>query len=153
MEEFFTPERLARIEAARVAREEKREVTRIRNAARKEARKLAIKEEYQTDKSPSSPIQRRLICFDLMGGKCQACGLVDDPIAYDYHHIDPTTKSFDISTFFSPVCKETGIGVDLEEELTKCVLVCAICHRKIHAGKIPCPEKDKGFIGVTDIPQ
>ena len=62
-----------------------------------------------------------------LGGMCSACSLVDHPVVYDIHHIDPTEKEFNISTF-GKFDKER-----LEKELDKCMLLCANCHRKEHA--------------------
>lgn len=62
------------------------------------------------------------------GGKCIDCGLVDNPCVYDFHHRDPTIKEFSLAQssklFNSKVVKE---------ELDKCDLLCANCHRKRHA--------------------
>jgi hypothetical protein len=30
------------------------------------------------------------------GHKCACCGLVDDYVVYDFHHLNPETKSFGI---------------------------------------------------------
>jgi hypothetical protein len=67
-------------------------------------------------------------CIALKGGACVVCGLVDDPCVFDFHHIDPSKKLFEIGRFIH----------DLEgtkAELDKCILVCSNCHRKIHWGK------------------
>ena len=34
--------------------------------------------------------------FDGFGGKCCCCGLVDDPIVYDFHHLGEEKKEFSI---------------------------------------------------------
>ena len=64
-----------------------------------------------------------------LGGKCQACGLVDHPVAYDFHHIDTTTKKFTIGGSLSDMGWEKIIV-----ELDKCALLCSHCHRKFHLG-------------------
>ena len=64
-----------------------------------------------------------------MGGACVGCGFVDLIDALEFHHIDPTTKEFGIST--------EGIRrgwKKIAAELAKCVLLCANCHREVHAG-------------------
>lgn len=65
----------------------------------------------------------------LLGGKCKTCGLVDDPIVYDFHHRDPSTKSFAISERmgYSP-------WQIIKEEVMKCDLLCSPCHRKLTYG-------------------
>lgn len=54
-----------------------------------------------------------------LGGKCVQCGSTDD---LEIDHIDRTTKSFDIS-------RENSIP-KAAQELTKCQLLCKICHKK-----------------------
>ena len=33
---------------------------------------------------------------EAFGHRCACCGLIDEPCLYDFHHKDPTTKSFGI---------------------------------------------------------
>lgn len=69
----------------------------------------------------------------LLGGKCKICGLVDDPISYDFHHIDPKLKKFEISTWIASTSWDK-----IWAEAQKCALLCSICHRKVtHAIKQP----------------
>lgn len=60
---------------------------------------------------------------------CVFCGETD-PVCIDWHHIDPSQKSFQIS-FIKGKAKEKTL-----EEMKKCVCVCASCHRKLHAGHL-----------------
>jgi hypothetical protein len=70
-----------------------------------------------------------------MGGCCKACGYDQCNEALELHHIDPTQKDVSFSTFRStPRAISTLIA-----ELKKCVLLCANCHRKVHAGKRESP--------------
>lgn len=62
---------------------------------------------------------------------CQVCGHTD-PYALDFHHIDPTTKSFPAGTM--SISRNRSVFIN---ELAKCALVCTNCHRAIHAGTIP----------------
>lgn len=65
--------------------------------------------------------------IELFGGKCLDCGGVFHPSAYDFHHLDPTIKEGHIKDFIK-------LGVEkAKEELEKCVLLCANCHRIRHA--------------------
>lgn len=72
-------------------------------------------------------------CIDYLGGKCMRCGLEDECVnLYDFHHRDPKEKDFTIGdarrrTFES-----------LQEELDKCELLCANCHRRAHARNSCC---------------
>ena len=59
------------------------------------------------------------------GGKCEACGYSKCIAAFDFHHIDPSTKDFTISS--RNLKWET-----LVKEIDKCQLLCANCHREAH---------------------
>ena len=66
------------------------------------------------------------------GKCCHSCGCYDHPKAMDYHHIDESTKSFQLSQ----VHKGKTSEVTLEEvinEIKKCIFLCANCHRELHA--------------------
>ena len=65
------------------------------------------------------------------GHKCAYCGLVDDPVIYDFHHIDPSTKLFGLAS------GDTKSRQRYADEAKKCVMLCAICHRKVENGLIP----------------
>ncbi|HLO47633.1 MAG TPA: hypothetical protein VK211_04325 [Kamptonema sp.] len=61
------------------------------------------------------------------------CGYSKSIAALDFHHLSPKYKDFKIS----------GRSVSFDTivpELNKCILVCANCHREIHAGLINLPE-------------
>ena len=65
--------------------------------------------------------------IQAMGGKCQCCGYDKYDGALELHHINPDEKEFSI-------CDKTYIAWEkIEEELKKCILVCANCHREIEA--------------------
>lgn len=66
----------------------------------------------------------------IKANPCSRCGGIFPPSAMEFHHIDPETKTD----------KKSGRGVDpswciekINEEVEKCILVCANCHRTIHA--------------------
>ncbi len=66
---------------------------------------------------------------DLLGGKCQRCGLQSECDAiYDFHHPDPSKKEFTISQI-----RQTTKRVIKEAQ--KCELLCANCHRREHWAK------------------
>lgn len=59
---------------------------------------------------------------------CHRCG-ESDPVCLDFHHRDPKTKDFRVGD-----TKAMGWGKKrLLVEIQKCVVVCANCHRKLHA--------------------
>ena len=74
----------------------------------------------------SSLIQR-------MGGKCQCCGYDKSEHALDLHHLDPSKKDAGTTKHLRHITDEKRI----ESELSKCVLLCANCHRETHAGLHP----------------
>lgn len=56
---------------------------------------------------------------------CDRCGYDTYEGALDFHHRDPSEKEFGIAGV--PTSK-------LAEEVDKCVLLCANCHRELHGG-------------------
>lgn len=67
-------------------------------------------------------------CVAHMGGKCERCGLEDHPVVYDFHHRDPSKKLFEINSSLKAWDR-------LVEEMKKCNLLCAVCHRTIEFTK------------------
>lgn len=59
-----------------------------------------------------------------LGGKCVDCGYEGPPFMYDFDHRDPTAKEFGIAALGS--CRSYA---RMQEEVVKCDLVCANCHR------------------------
>ena len=71
-----------------------------------------------------------------MGGKCQICGYDRHHKALEMHHIDPSIKE----KSFGNLMAAPGRLEDWHEELEKCVLLCANCHREVHAEFVNIPE-------------
>jgi hypothetical protein len=69
-----------------------------------------------------------------LGKKCCICGYSRCLEALEFHHIDESTKKFDISTAIWGSVKASP--EEIEAEVKKCALVCANCHREIHSGLI-----------------
>lgn len=66
--------------------------------------------------------------LEYKGGQCQRCGYNKCSQALDLHHLNPNEKDFSLS--------DRNIKLDWEvikKELDKCILICANCHREIHA--------------------
>ena len=75
-------------------------------------RKLKIKEWYIEYRSKLS---------------CIRC-LENDPICLDFHHIDPSTKIEEV-----PLMVHKGCSIQtILNEIAKCIVLCANCHRKEH---------------------
>ena len=62
------------------------------------------------------------------GGKCERCSYDRCIEALDFHHRDPTKKDFGVSSK-----GYTRSWKRVQEELDKCVMLCANCHRETHA--------------------
>jgi hypothetical protein len=76
-------------------------------------------------------LKRRLV--EEFGGGCAVCGYSRCLGNLHFHHVDPSTKSFEV---------QMGLGKSIaayREEARKCALVCANCHGEIEAGLIPSP--------------
>jgi hypothetical protein len=58
---------------------------------------------------------------------CSRCG-ENDHVCLDFHHVDPTKKDINVSKLTT-----CGSWKRIMKEIDKCVVVCANCHRKIHA--------------------
>lgn len=73
------------------------------------------------------------------GGKCVVCGYARHMAALQFHHLDPSTKSFGLGV--------RGITRSLESlrrEAAKCVLLCANCHAEVEVGATRLPGKVPG---------
>jgi DNA-binding transcriptional ArsR family regulator len=64
---------------------------------------------------------------DYKGGCCEKCGYSKYNGALEFHHLDPSKKDFNIGAL-----KNYTFSSKIKEELDKCILVCANCHREIH---------------------
>jgi hypothetical protein len=77
----------------------------------------------------------KLRMVKAMGGKCAICEYSRTTTAFDFHHLDPSGKDFNISaTRANPTS-----WAKLVEELRKCVMLCANCHREVHSGEAVVP--------------
>ncbi len=81
----------------------------------------------------------KLLSVQYKGGKCQICGYDKYVGALDLHHIDESQKSFGIGDK-----GYTRSWEKTKQELDKCILVCANCHREIEAGITQLPKETLG---------
>ena len=65
-----------------------------------------------------------------LGGSCAGCGSIED---LDFHHVDPSKKSFTVSTALRHRSWEV-----LAAELDKCELRCKRCHHSVHESDALC---------------
>lgn len=76
--------------------------------------------------------RKDLLVLEIFGSySCKICGYSKCRQALECHHIDPSIKEYEISNLNS--CNKDIIL----QELKKCILVCANCHREIHYGMHP----------------
>lgn len=71
---------------------------------------------------------KKLKAIKYLGGKCDDCFGIFPPCVYDFHHVDDTKEK-------NPSSALAGSFEKAKEELDKCVLLCANCHRLRHFGK------------------
>lgn len=104
----------------------------------KECKKIRYKRDYlenkkvYLEKSNERRVKFRKIVSDIKKKlKCVKCG-ENHNVVLDFHHKDPNEKDFTISYFMnSKYPNEENIKI-LKEEISKCVVLCANCHRKLH---------------------
>ena len=73
----------------------------------------------------------RISAANYKNNECEICGLkrntIDDLEIFDFHHIDKINKSFELGDNIESKKWET-----VKQELDKCMMLCANCHRKQH---------------------
>ena len=85
--------------------------------------------------------RRKSNLIKVFHSKCCICGFDKYQEALEFHHVNPEEKEFQIgggNTIIKALDKQL-------QELKKCILVCANCHRGIHAGYIEVPENYLDF--------
>gem|GEM_PF-1323081 len=79
----------------------------------------------------------------LFGSLCQGCRRSFPSRVFEFHHINAQTKGFAISA--DGILRPWELIV---AELEKCVLLCANCHREVHAGLRELPGG--GLLGLAE---
>ena len=76
--------------------------------------------------------RRKVEALERCGSSiCMRCGF-NHPAALQFHHRDPSTKLFNISTKLARVNPDWSI---IDEELKKCDVLCSNCHDIEHNGR------------------
>lgn len=70
----------------------------------------------------------------LERGSCLRCG-ESDAAALDFHHLDPSAKNGEVARM-----ARSGAAAKARAEAAKCVILCANCHRKLHARRFTITE-------------
>ena len=73
---------------------------------------------------------------ESFGGKCNICSYNRCQTALELHHLDPSKKNFSFGAIRADPKKWNVIV----EELRKCIMLCANCHREVHSGFIDLPK-------------
>lgn len=92
-----------------------------KNEARNEARK-------------AKRLALKLYCIAKKGYHCEVCGELHNAYSMSFHHTD-SSKDNEISNMIHAMRDKKIIEADfknLHEELEKTVLVCEVCHQRIH---------------------
>ncbi len=76
------------------------------------------------------------LAVDYKGGKCQLCGYSKCVGALELHHINPAEKSFGIGDKGYTRSWDT-----VRNEIDKCILLCANCHREVESGITQLPRE------------
>jgi hypothetical protein len=82
-------------------------------------------------RTASHKLQLKQQAVTYMGSHCGDCGNQFPLCAYDFHHLDPTQKDFQIS-------RKTNFAT-AKQELDKCIMLCKNCHSIRHV-------KNEGFL-------
>jgi 5-methylcytosine-specific restriction endonuclease McrA len=100
-----------------------------------EKRTYADRREYLKKAVSERRKKLRAMAREYKGGKCMLCGYDKCIDALDFHHRDPLEKDFGLS--------EKGMTrswTKIKSEVDKCILICANCHREVHAGVTQLPK-------------
>ena len=62
--------------------------------------------------------------WSLKSNPCSQCGLVYHPWQMDFDHINPSQKTKNVAQLTDHSMKR------ITEEISKCILLCALCHRR-----------------------
>ncbi|MEK6850522.1 MAG: hypothetical protein AABX85_03025 [Nanoarchaeota archaeon] len=104
---------------------------------KKEMRKYSDRPEYIIKSVSDRRRKIRFMALQHAGGKCIRCGYNKCPEVLEFHHKNPSEKKFGIG--------QNGLTRSWEkvkEEIKKCNLLCANCHREQHVEERQTKEKE-----------
>jgi len=85
--------------------------------------------------------RRRKILFDMKSGPCMDCGNKFPPYVMEFDHRNPLEKKFSVSNY--------GFvsEINFQNELKKCDVVCANCHRvRTHKQRLAGFFRKEGYV-------
>lgn len=83
-------------------------------------------------------MKAKIRAINYLGGRCKSCGF-DHPAGLQFHHRDPATKSFGITTKELGSPRKYSWDSVIKPELDKCDLLCSNCHFVHHT--VVSPER------------
>lgn len=101
----------------------------------KEKRTCADRRNYLIQAVSKRRRKLKAMAIEYKGSKCQICGYSRYQGALDLHHIDPSKKDFSLGHK-----GYTRSWEKIKDELDKCALLCATCHREVEGGITQLPE-------------
>ncbi len=81
----------------------------------------------RNEKTARDGLEKKQRAVEYLGGACHDCGGKFPLPVYDFHHLDPTEKEHNLGN----ILRRKNFS-EIEKELSKCVLLCANCHRIRH---------------------
>jgi len=91
-------------------------------------KKCEDRQRYEWRSKHSHDMKRKSV--EYLGGKCIKCGYKKCMYALEFNHIQPKEKRYEPSRLF-----QNGINWGrIKEEIDKCELLCANCHREATHG-------------------
>jgi hypothetical protein len=85
----------------------------------------------KTRRNINKRLKKELISYK--GDKCSNCGYNKCLEALDFHHLDPKTKEYGISTLIRAFTHGTIKDKEIVyKEINKCILLCKNCHTELH---------------------
>lgn len=107
----------------------------VKTGMKKENRTYANRRKYLISAVKKRRKVLRLKSLEYKGNRCEICGYSRCNDALEFHHIEKDKKDFGIS-----MRGYTRSWVKVRQEIDKCLLVCANCHRELHAKNSSHPE-------------
>jgi predicted HNH restriction endonuclease len=107
----------------------------IDNYCMKEKRTYADRREYIKMAVAKRRKKIREMAIEYKGGKCDICGYSKCHDALDFHHLDSNQKDFGLSQ-----AGLTRSWLRTKNELDKCIMLCANCHRELHNNQRSLPK-------------
>lgn len=96
--------------------------------AKSDTRRYADRRQYLIRAVHKRRKKIRQMAVEYKGGKCEQCGYDRCIEALEFHHLDASKKDFNVSQR-----GYTRSWKRVVEELKKCTMLCANCHRELHA--------------------